>query len=257
MKLIDPSVTIITEQDPLKRIELCGRVCYKSEGRITATSAEPFVRKLCTRGHTSVLEHARICVPFATMDQLYLNVMPRRLPYGFTYRYTESQDSCVLNVRDYMAMGGSIDLLVEQKYPNADDYMTAHFVLDIGAGRQLTRHREASFSQESTRYVNYGTGVTFIRPIPFAWATDIASQKFCIWASAMAFAEKQYISAIDSGMPPEEARGVLPLAAKSELIISATHKQWEHLMDIRSESGVQPQTKYLMKLLREQMEAQK
>ena len=62
MKIIEPAVEIITEQNPLKRIELCGRVCYKSEDRITKDSAEQFVQTLINRGHTSVLEHARIVI---------------------------------------------------------------------------------------------------------------------------------------------------------------------------------------------------
>ena len=62
MKIIEPAVEIITEQNPLKRIELCGRVCYKSEDRITKDSAEQFVQTLIKHGHTSVLEHARIVI---------------------------------------------------------------------------------------------------------------------------------------------------------------------------------------------------
>ena len=62
MKIIEPAVEIITEQNPLKRIELCGRVCYKSEDRITADSAYTFVKNIRSTGHTSVLEPARIVV---------------------------------------------------------------------------------------------------------------------------------------------------------------------------------------------------
>ena len=47
-------------QDILKSIEAIGRVCYKSEGRITDGSAEDFVRSLISRGHTSVLEHMAV-----------------------------------------------------------------------------------------------------------------------------------------------------------------------------------------------------
>lgn len=48
----------------LRHIERCGRVCYKSEHRITEHSAQPFVAALVRRGHESVLEHASVTVRF-------------------------------------------------------------------------------------------------------------------------------------------------------------------------------------------------
>lgn len=44
--------------DPLGLIERCGRVCYKSEDKITDTSKYKFVEMLLKRGHEAVLEHA-------------------------------------------------------------------------------------------------------------------------------------------------------------------------------------------------------
>lgn len=67
MKIVEPSVEIITPIDGvavLKHIELCGRVCYKSEDRITEDSAERFVRAIIKRGHESVLEHFNITFRF-------------------------------------------------------------------------------------------------------------------------------------------------------------------------------------------------
>lgn len=62
MQLIRPSVEIINEPDTLKRIEIAGRVCYKSEDRITDGSAEKFFKNLIKRGHTSVIEHSNLIV---------------------------------------------------------------------------------------------------------------------------------------------------------------------------------------------------
>ena len=50
----------------LRHIEQCGRVCYKSEDKITESSAPSFVQKLISRGHESVLEHASFTVRFVT-----------------------------------------------------------------------------------------------------------------------------------------------------------------------------------------------
>lgn len=79
MKIIDPSYEIITslpndKTEFLKYLEKCGRVCYKSEDRITDTSAVDFIRGLIKSGHDSILEHVSITVKFhisrATSHQL-------------------------------------------------------------------------------------------------------------------------------------------------------------------------------------------
>lgn len=60
MKIIDPSFEVIPYTDPkdaLKKIEVVGRTCYKSEDKITETSCHSFVSGIIRRGHEAVLEH--------------------------------------------------------------------------------------------------------------------------------------------------------------------------------------------------------
>ena len=67
MKIIKPDVKFITPIDGatiLKRLEQCGRVCYKSEDKITEGSAEKFVAGIIKRGHEAVLEHCSFTVKF-------------------------------------------------------------------------------------------------------------------------------------------------------------------------------------------------
>lgn len=67
MKIIDADVEFITPIDGaaiLKRLEQCGRVCYKSEAKITDTSAPAFVAGIIKRGHEAVLEHCSFTVKF-------------------------------------------------------------------------------------------------------------------------------------------------------------------------------------------------
>lgn len=70
MTTIKQSITIVTPKTEIdafeRRIEKIGRVCYKSEHKITADSSEKFVRGLIKRGHESVLEHANISIMFTT-----------------------------------------------------------------------------------------------------------------------------------------------------------------------------------------------
>ena len=67
MKIVYPSVELLKGpkyDDLLKFIEKVGRTCYKSEDKITAESAENFVRGLIKRGHLAMIEHETITVKF-------------------------------------------------------------------------------------------------------------------------------------------------------------------------------------------------
>ena len=82
MKVISPHVEILTPLDGqavLKHIELCGRVCYKSEDKITDTSAAAFVAGIIKRGHEAVLEHASVTVKFVVDRGVSHEIVRHRL----------------------------------------------------------------------------------------------------------------------------------------------------------------------------------
>lgn len=65
MKIIEPYVVLeskITQKEAIQLIESAGRVCYKSEDKIDAGSAEKFIKGILSRGHESVIEHVSITV---------------------------------------------------------------------------------------------------------------------------------------------------------------------------------------------------
>lgn len=67
MKLVKPSFEILTKinrVDILKKIEMAGRTCYKSDSDYTEKSGSEFLRKIIKRGHLSVIEHENITVKF-------------------------------------------------------------------------------------------------------------------------------------------------------------------------------------------------
>ena len=75
MKIINPTFEILSEISEggikeLQHIEQIGRVCYKSEDRITedGESAKKFVSMLINRGHEAMIEHSSLSVKF-TVDR--------------------------------------------------------------------------------------------------------------------------------------------------------------------------------------------
>ena len=69
MRIVEPIVEILTNingDEILKHLEQVGRVCYKSEDKITDTSAKKFVEMIIKSGHEAVIEHFNITVKFIT-----------------------------------------------------------------------------------------------------------------------------------------------------------------------------------------------
>ena len=80
MRLINPSFEI-WEQEPglegiYKAIERAGRVCYRSEDKITEDSAKPFVDRIIKSKHGSVLEHGTVylAIPMTTYTPEAVNI---------------------------------------------------------------------------------------------------------------------------------------------------------------------------------------
>ena len=86
MRIVEPSFTILDEleqRSPALRIEYCGRVCYKSEERMDADSAAPFVRKMLRNRHSSVLEMAVLTLEIRCADAAPIGAFLARLPRFF------------------------------------------------------------------------------------------------------------------------------------------------------------------------------
>lgn len=256
MKIINQSVEIITETNPLKRIELVGRVCWKSEHRITEDSAKPFVAGLIRRGHTSPLEHARVVVP---RDSKSFMLYAIREPYGYSDRHRNVYKNgrvyaYVVNVRDLWNMSNypnqEKDFVSEiEKLKNAADYMTVKFTTDIGMTRELLRHRQMSFMELSTRYVNYQDGIEFIKPLHY----DDNANLHTGYNEYLSVVEMMYKDNIKMGLKPQEARAVLPLCTKTELYMTGMLSQWKDVFALRESPAAHPQMRDLMALLREEM----
>ena len=113
---------------------------------------------------------------------------------------------------------------------------TVKFICDRGIANELVRHRIASFAQESSRYCCYakdkfGKELTFINPC--FWEPD--SDNYARWFHEMDEAEKTYLAMIEDGATPEQARDVLPMSIKTEIVMTANLREWRHFFKLRAE----------------------
>ena len=128
---------------------------------------------------------------------------------------------------------------------------TVKFITNRGVTHELVRHRLCAFSQESTRYVNYGgDDMEFICPVWFDnnyfHNVDDYVPEF-EFIKACRLAEHQYKQLLICGWKPEQAREVLPNALKTEIVVTANFREWRHIFRLRTSNKAHPQIRELMR----------
>ena len=286
MRLINQSYEIWNQPASLegiyKQIERVGRVCYKSEDKITEESAKPFVDRMIKSGHGAMLEHGTVYLYIRRSGNESLDVgMYLMNPYSkVIFRYfPNSRDREIYittNLR-VLVENGCLDDLKYICEPTEfhERRITVYFVCDRGVSHEFVRHRAMSFAQESTRYCNYsknkfGNELTFIIP---SWCSNrdkvhIVPDKYDVdWNDkliedfgneqgrlyiGLAIAEKAYLDLLKIEWTPQQARAVLPNSLKTELVMTGFVSDWKHFFGLRCDSATHPQARELAIPLRKE-----
>ena len=125
--------------------------------------------------------------------------------------------------------------------------VTIRLYCDLGVYKDLTRHRTASFSIESTRYCNYGKDkfdneLKVIRPCNIEEGTDI----YANWKNACEAIEKNYMEMSKKGALPDQLRMILPHSIAAEVTMTANIREWKHILSLRASNHTHPSIRQLM-----------
>lgn len=289
MRLIKPYFEIWNQPSSLegvyKQIERVGRVCYKSEDKITEDSAKLFVDRMIKSGHGGVLEHGTIYL-LKPMEYKGVYVPGIEWKKYVINPYTRT-NLCSINDQNTIAITTNYRVLVENNWLDDLKYIceptefhekriTVHFVCDRGVSHEFVRHRVMSFAQESTRYCNYskdkfGNEVTFIIPCWLGWKEQVihkgdfeksgsGSVDSSIFINSLLDSESSYLYLLKEGWTPQQARAVLPNALKTELVMTGFVSDWEHFFSLRAlgtTGAPHPQAKELAEPLMKEFIARK
>ena len=269
-------------------IERCARVSYKSEDRMTDTSYEKFVNMLESRGHDRPLEfgtvHLKMILPdfegfihsLLTIGMLN-NIWIKHAYKGdviyitTNYRYYLDIIKYFPNVKKYLTEEDN------EYYPKR---YTVHMILDRGVMDEFRTHVGLSHLAESTRYCNYSKDkfnneVTFVIP---SWMdfpeisidlgnydkTSVRSKDGNVhiidtkppyvegdFIRSLCEAESNYLSIVRNGWTPQQAREVLPLAVKSELISCGFEDAWKNFFYRRCAKDAHPMAREIATKVRD------
>lgn len=119
---------------------------------------------------------------------------------------------------------------------------------------EITRHRLASFSVMSQRYVLQDgdhADINFIKPVNFDnWTKDA---KGC-WQDHMQSCEMAYKRMLLHEMTPEEARKVLPESTATDIIMTANLREWLHVLELRDSPRAYPEMRVLAGMIRTELQ---
>ena len=261
-----------TLKDMWKHIARCTRVCYQSTPKNDGETDEAFVKRVILRPdsstgeinfdkiHGAMLEHGTVYLNCPNIS--YSNMLGSKYTQS-VYDETNHQYCITTNLR-VLAETGNMKLLDEAVLPTLHKRrVTVSFTTNIGVSREFNRHRVNSIAEESTRYCNYNKrndgqikiglpawllddeNMGYIEHHAdddlYSYCTDIADGDDTNWCDidyylfALSCAEYCYNNLIRKGWKPQQAREVLPLATKTQLIHTAFIDDWKHFFALRAD----------------------
>jgi thymidylate synthase (FAD) len=119
-------------------------------------------------------------------------------------------------------------------------------ICDRGISHEIVRHRLASYSQESTRYVNYGTRGGEIQVIEPSGMSEAIRYE---WLAAMEDANHSYLEMLANGATPQVARSVLPTCTKTEIVMTCNFREWRHFLRLRTAPAAHPDMRNVAKMI--------
>lgn len=270
MKLINSSFEII-EQNPglegmWKHVEKCARTAYMSADSITEDSYKRFLKMLYDRGHWSCFEHATVYMiyKYDNSDSIpSIVTFYDKNPYSRVFSITHEYSTTV-----YITSNMRV-ILEHDKMDDINNYWSekttyhiprysVRMISDIGVSREGNRHRN-SITESSTRYCNFSKE-KFGNELSIMKNSDITQSEFypieamhefilnenagCTtddyWYAANMFCEFCYMKLLEKGWTPQQARRILPLDLKTEVIYTAYIDDWIHLLKLRTAQDAHP-----------------
>lgn len=276
MEYVKNNVKLIDLAEPGRKIEYAGRVCYKSQDKISEDSYERFIKGIINRGHTSVLEHERKM--FAVTEEYWLKFWQHLFTCSDKSRYFNITSSKEGN---YVYVSGNIRAWYELTKEESDDFKEDREIISAFLAKDypyifsrneairlptdvvfygteaekmcgdLTKHKAYTFEIVGTRSFTH----QIVRHRSLSFSQE--SQRYCNYSGnkfnhsirfikcdvfgddILQTIEDAYFKAIENGAKPEDARQILPNCAASTIVVTGTLEDWKKFLHLRVDEHAQ------------------
>lgn len=268
-----------------KFIEKQAKTCYQSTHTITENSYEKFVQRMIDSDHSRTLEmgtvHLKMLRHTFTSFMWYLLLSKDFSSQWFQWNCDDEYIYITTNYRYFLRLKNKIDGLNFDKYFTTKDNdlfpkrHTIHFITDRGTMDSFRTHVGMSSLAESTRYCRYandkfGNELTYIIPnwidVPESeyqfiggfWCNDKEVPLFeksnpitNNYLFGLQRAESTYMILLQQGWKAEQARQILPLSVKSELVLCGFDDCWNNFLYRRNDIHAHPMAHELAEKVKE------
>lgn len=146
----------------------------------------------------------------------------------------------------------SAERMIKMLIKNGHESVLEHFnitikmICNIGDYKDLTRHRHASFSIESTRFIDYSGELKVINPVNITKKDhDVVYYE---WLACMRYIEDMYRTMKSHGCKPDQLRMILPHSTAAEVCMTANLREWRHIFKLRTSKAAHPSVQQVMKM---------
>ena len=148
---------------------------------------------------------------------------------------------------------GSAERMVANIIKSGHTAMLEHESISVriycsrGLSHEIVRHRHCGFAQESSRYCSYdkdkfGSKITVVKPVNFEKGTA----EYDMWKNAMENSAQAYFDLKNLlGVKNDMARGVLPTDLKTEIVVTASLREWRAIFGLRCANDAHPEIRLL------------
>ena len=269
MRIINPKFEILTQDTTLgllgvfQQIKIAGQTCYDSESSRTPLE---FTEMLKRSGHGAMLEHGTIYLTTKD-DTVASKYKENRFSYVHEVQQAYHRDMTYYITTNYRVLvennwEDDLNFYMVEPTEYHEKRVTVRFTTQIAISREYNRHRVDSIAEQSTRYCNYSKDkydgqVSIVKP---TWVADIIRdneekvdvnlRSMCqsiylgddmqewealrYWLFSNLAAEYAYLNMLRLGRTAQEARTVLPLDTRTELVHTAFISDWKHFFDLRA-----------------------
>lgn len=277
MEFVKNNVKLIDLAEPGRKIEYAGRVCYKSQDKISDDSYERFIKGIVNSGHTSVLEHERkmFAIPVDVFSEKgyeamfefehYFNLtvnMNENPLYFFVSGNIRAWYELLYGPKEiiYHAEADTLKNFLHKDYPyifEIDENITPEDVgILYGENAEnvcddLSKHKSYTFEIVGSRSFTH----QIVRHRSLSFSQE--SQRYCNYSgnkfnhsirfiksesvdeNVLKVIEGAYFKAIENGAKPEDARQILPNCAASTIVVTGTLDDWKKFLHLRVDPHAQ------------------
>ena len=277
MEFVKNNVKLVDLAEPGRKIEYAGRVCYKSQDKISEDSYERFIKGIVNRGHTSVLEHERkmFAIPANVFcENSYEEMFEFEHYFNITVNTSGMPTHFFVsgNIRAwYELLNGEKSIMYQEEtkvlknflhkdYPylfeidENEDVRDDNILYDLDAEKicdNLSAHKAYTFEIVGSRSFTH----QIVRHRSLSFSQE--SQRYCNYSgdkfnhsirfiksesvdeNVLKIIENSYFKAIENGAKPEDARQILPNCAASTIVVTGTINDWKKFLHLRVDNHAQ------------------